>query len=89
MKAMVRAQYGPHVLQFAEVEKPIPKNGEVLVKLWSASVNPVELYRMRGASLIRLLSTPKPKVLGCDISGRVERLAGAYISFSRATRCLG
>jgi NADPH:quinone reductase-like Zn-dependent oxidoreductase len=60
MKAMVRAQYAPpHVLQFAKVEKPIPKNGEVLVKLCAASVNPVDLYRMRGAPLIRLLSTAK------------------------------
>lgn len=76
MKAMVRAQYGPPlVLQFAEVEKPIPKNGEVLVKLCAASINPVDLHRMRGAPLIRLLSTPKQKVLGCDIAGRVERLA--------------
>jgi hypothetical protein len=69
--------------------KPIPKNGEVLVKLCAASVNPVDLYCMRGAPLIRLLSTPKQKVLGCDIAGRVERLAETYISFSRATRCLG
>jgi NADPH:quinone reductase-like Zn-dependent oxidoreductase len=52
MKAIVRAQYGPpQVLQFAEVEKPIPKNGEVLVKLCAASVNPVDLYCMRGSAV--------------------------------------
>jgi NADPH:quinone reductase-like Zn-dependent oxidoreductase len=73
MKAIVRAQYGaPDVLQFAEVEKPIPKNDEVLIKLCAASVNPVDLYCMRGAPLIRLLSPPKQKILGCDVAGRVE-----------------
>ena len=52
MKAIVRAKYGPpDVLQFAEVERPIPKNDEVLIKLCAASVNPVDLYCMRGGAL--------------------------------------
>src|ERR1700730_18106481 len=73
MKAIVRARYGPpDVLQFAEVEKPIPKDDEVLIELCAASANPLDLYCMRGAPLMRLLSPPKQKVLGCDIAARVE-----------------
>jgi len=76
MKAIVHTQYGPpDVLQFTEIEKPTPKDKEVLIKLYAASVNPLDLFSMRGAPLIRLipgLRTPKHQVLGCDIAGRVE-----------------
>src|SRR2546427_748515 len=78
MKAIVRTQYGPpDVLQFTEVEKPTPKDNEVLIKLYAASVNPLDLFSLRGAPLIRLipgLRTPKCQVLGCDIAGRVEAI---------------
>ncbi len=78
MKAIVHTQYGPpDVLQFTDVEKPTPQDNEVLIKLYAASVNPVDLFNMRGAPLIRLipgLRTPKHQVLGCDIAGRVEAI---------------
>ena len=45
MKAIVRTQYGPpDVLQFTDVEKPTPQDNEVLIKLYAASVNPLELF---------------------------------------------
>jgi NADPH:quinone reductase-like Zn-dependent oxidoreductase len=76
MKAIVRTQYGPpDVLQFAEVATPTPGDNEVLIKLCAASVNPLDLFLMRGAPWNRVipgLSTPKHKILGCDIAGRVE-----------------
>jgi NADPH:quinone reductase-like Zn-dependent oxidoreductase len=82
MKAVVRTQYGPpEVLQFTDIEKPTPKDNEVLIKLYAASVNPLDLFSMRGAPLIRRvpgLRTPKPQVLGCDIAGRVEAV-GAHV----------
>jgi NADPH:quinone reductase-like Zn-dependent oxidoreductase len=78
MKAIVRAQYGPpDVLQFTEIEKSAPKDNEVLIKLYAASVNPLDFFSMRGAPLIRLipgLRTPIHKVIGCDIAGRVEEV---------------
>src|SRR5271167_2211648 len=80
MKAIVRTRYGPpDALQFTEVEKPTPKDNEVLIKLYGASVNPLDLFSMRGAPLIRRipgLRTPKHQILGCDIAGRVEAVGG-------------
>jgi NADPH:quinone reductase-like Zn-dependent oxidoreductase len=76
MKAIIRTRYGPpDVLQYAEVEKPAPADGQVLIKLCAASVNPLDLFLMKGTPLIRRIpgrSTPKHKILGCDIAGRVE-----------------
>jgi NADPH:quinone reductase-like Zn-dependent oxidoreductase len=83
MKAVVRTRYGPpDRLQFTEVEKPAPKEKEVLIKLYAASVNPLDLFAMRGAPLIRVipgLGKPKPQVLGVDIAGRVEAV-GAHVT---------
>src|SRR6267154_1467785 len=82
MKAIVRKQYGPpDALRFTEVEKPAPKDNEVLIRLYAASVNPLDLFHLRGAPLIRLIPgqrTPKHQVLGCDIAGRVEAI-GAHV----------
>jgi NADPH:quinone reductase-like Zn-dependent oxidoreductase len=77
MKAIVLAQYGsPDVLQFTEVEKPTPNDDEVLIRLYAASVNPLDLFVMRGGflRLFGRLLKPKHRVLGCDIAGRVEAL---------------
>jgi NADPH:quinone reductase-like Zn-dependent oxidoreductase len=93
MKAIVRTQYGPpEVLQFTEVEKPTPKDNEVLIKLYAASVNPMDLFSMRGAPLIRLipgLRTPKHLVLGCDIAGRVEGVGGHVKQFQPGDEVFG
>src|SRR5580692_2627925 len=69
MKAVVRYQYGsPDVLQVVEVEKPIPADNEVLVKVHAASINPFEYHFMRGTPyLIHLFagwSAPKNYRLG-------------------------
>ena len=77
MKSIVTTQYGPpDVLQFKEIATPTPADDEVLIKVYAASVNPLDLYGMRGGPwLVRLMTgrlKPKHKVLGCDIAGRVE-----------------
>jgi NADPH:quinone reductase-like Zn-dependent oxidoreductase len=93
MKAIVRTQYGPpDEVQFTEVATPTPADGEVLIKLYAASVNPLDLYRMRGAPLVRLipgLRTPKQMVLGCDIAGRVEAVGRHLKQFQLGDEVFG
>jgi NADPH:quinone reductase-like Zn-dependent oxidoreductase len=75
MKAIVRTQYGPpELLQFAEVATPVPAGNEVMIRLCAASVNPLDLYMMKGAPWDRMpgLRKRKPMILGCDVAGRVE-----------------
>jgi NADPH:quinone reductase-like Zn-dependent oxidoreductase len=93
MKAIVRTRYGPpDVLQFTEVATPKPANGEVLIKLCAASVNPLDLFLLRGAPLIRSipgLRTPKNKIVGCDIAGRVETVGGDVKQFHPGDEVFG
>jgi len=77
MKAIVYEEYGsPDVLELRDVERPTPKDDEVLVKVFAASVNAADLHLLRADPfLIRLSSgplKPKDKILGADIAGRVE-----------------
>jgi NADPH:quinone reductase-like Zn-dependent oxidoreductase len=71
MKAIVYHKYGsPEVLQLEEVEKPVPKEDEVLVKIRAASVNSWDWDLVRGKPhLYRLLFgllKPKYKIIGSD-----------------------
>jgi len=78
MKAVVHTEYGsPDVLELKEVERPIPKDNEVLVKAHAASVNAADWHTMRADPwFIRLMGggflRPKKTILGFDIAGRVE-----------------
>ncbi len=78
MKAIVYEKYGPpDVFQLKEVEKPIPKDDEVLVKVYAVSVTHADWAFVRGKPfLVRLMYTgllkPKHTILGADIAGRVE-----------------
>jgi NADPH:quinone reductase-like Zn-dependent oxidoreductase len=77
MKAIVYERYGPpEVLQLKEVEKPTPKDSEVLVKVYAASVNDWDWGLLRGTPFMNRLFfgllKPKIKILGGDIAGRVE-----------------
>jgi NADPH:quinone reductase-like Zn-dependent oxidoreductase len=79
MKAIVCTKYGPpDVLQLKEVERPTPKEEEVLVKVHAASLNAADLEYLRGVFVVRLLYQgplkPKYKILGSDIAGRIEAI---------------
>ncbi len=93
MKAIVRAQYGPlDVLQFTEIEKPAPKDSEVLIKLYAASVNPLDLFTLRGAPLLRLLPglrKPKDTRLGVDLAGQVEAVGRNVTQFRPGDQVFG
>ena len=78
MKAIVNHEYGsPDVLKLEEVEKPAPKDNEVLIEVHAASVNTGDYYFLTGKPfLVRLspggLRKPNTKILGGDVAGRVE-----------------
>jgi len=94
MKAIVYEKYGPpDVLQLKEVEKPIPKDNEVLVKVHAASVNYCDSAFVRGKPLVaRLWSGPlKPKntILGADVAGRVEAVGRNVKQFQPGDEVFG
>ncbi len=71
MKAVVYTKYGsPDVLQLKEVEKPTPKDNEVLVKVHATSLNAADLDFLRGR--MQFSRKPRYKILGSDIAGRIE-----------------
>jgi len=78
MKAIVCTKYGPpDVLQLMEIEKPIPKDNEVLVKIYAASVNKADWIMMSGKPfVVRFMGggllKPKSKIPGSDVAGQVE-----------------
>ncbi|MBY8992064.1 MAG: NAD(P)-dependent alcohol dehydrogenase [Candidatus Lokiarchaeota archaeon] len=73
MKAIVYTEYGsPEVLQLQEVEKPTPKENEVLVKIHAASLNAADLDLMRGRYQPPFSRKPRYEILGSDIAGRIE-----------------
>ena len=75
MKAVVYTRYGPPgVLRLADVEEPVPKRGEVLVKVHAVSLNGSDWETLRGKPLYSRIGGPfRPRhhVLGSDIAGRV------------------
>ena len=78
MKAIVQTQYGPpDLLELAEVEKPVPNDNQVLMKVHAASVNALD-WRPFEMSPIFLglmgsgFSKPKDPSMGADVAGRVE-----------------
>lgn len=82
MKAICYKKYGSTAfLELKDVEKPVPKADEVLIKIHAASVNSWDWDLVLGRPyIVRLggLFTPKYKILGADIAGRVEAV-GANI----------
>jgi len=95
MKAIVYHQYGPpDVLQYADIEKPVPKDNEVLIRIRAASVNPLDWHFVRGTPyLIRplMMGLRKPKVprLGVDVAGEVEAVGKDVTSFKPGDAVFG
>lgn len=86
MKGFICEKYGPpETLGMAEVEKPAPDAGEVLVRVLAISVNPADWHSMRGKPLFSRatlgLWRPKHKILGGDIAGQVEAVGNGVTQF--------
>ena len=95
MKAIVCPNYGPpDVLQFTEVEKPVPGDGEILVKIHAASVNALDRHLMKSKPSMRVLTgsgllKPKDQRIGVDIAGRVEAVGNKVTQFQPGDEVFG
>jgi len=95
MRAVIRDSYGPpDVLSLLEVEKPIPKDNEILMKVHSASVNRADSHGLRGTPFMARiilggLIKPKVKILGYDFSGQVEAVGRNVTKFQPGDEVFG
>jgi len=94
LKAIVYNKYGGiEALQIKEVEKPCPKDNEVLVKVHAVSINDWDWGKLDGNSLFnRLLSglwKPKHQILGSDIAGRIEAVGKNVQGFQSGDEVFG
>ena len=95
MKAAVYSSYGPpEVLQIQEVEKPVPKDNEVLVRVRTTTVCTAD-WRLRKADpvFVRFMNgftrPTKIRVLGMEFSGNVEAVGKAVTRFSAGDAVFG
>lgn len=87
MKAIVYSKYGPpEVAKLTEVPRPVPKANEILLKVYSSTVNRTDAgFRSAEYFVSRFWSgllRPKYQILGCEFSGVVEE-TGPYVSTFR------
>lgn len=99
MKAAIYDKYGtPNVLKLKEIEKPKPKNSEVLVKIHAATVTSGDI-RLRSsdfpflfwipARLIFGILRPKKRILGHELSGTIEEIGDKVTKFKVGDNVFG
>jgi len=94
MKAIVYHNYGPpDVLKCEDVEKPAPKEDEVLIKVRATSVNPLDVGLMKGKPyslrLVFGVFGPKTTRPGVDVAGVVEAVGGKVSQFKPGDEVFG
>jgi len=95
MKAIVYTKYGPpDVLELKEVEKPVPKDNEVLIKVHATTVTPMDWhFRQPGKNIIaRMMAGPiKPNntILGVEFAGEVEAVGKDIRLFKEGDQVYG
>jgi NADPH:quinone reductase-like Zn-dependent oxidoreductase len=94
MKAIVFTKYGsPDVLELREVEKPTPKDDEVLIRVHAASLNDWDWEALHGVPFVNRLMFgllyPKKQILGSDIAGRIEAVGKNVRQFQPGDEVFG
>src|SRR5437868_13017170 len=94
MKAIVHCEYGsPDVLKFEDVEKPVPNDNQILIKVRAASLNFIDPGLMRGPLPLRLMTgLRKPKEtrrLGGDVAGQVAAVGKNVTTFKAGDEVFG
>ncbi len=92
MKAIVNCEYGVDNLRLQDIEKPTPKDNEILVRVRAASINPVDGHLLRGALLMRPITglrKPKNTRFGGDFAGVVEAVGKNVTNFKPGDEVFG
>jgi NADPH:quinone reductase-like Zn-dependent oxidoreductase len=95
MKAIVCERYGKplDVLEFKEIDKPVPGEGRVLVRVKASSVNKADAAPIQGALIARFFGTgwlrPKQPHLGTDLAGVVEAVGPGVTRFKPGEEVFG
>ncbi|MEO8439723.1 MAG: NAD(P)-dependent alcohol dehydrogenase [Spartobacteria bacterium] len=94
MKAIVYCDFGPpNVLRLVEIEKPVPNDNQVLIKVRAASVNPYDWHFMRGVPYVMRLEAglrkPKDIRLGGDVAGQIEAVGKNVTQFKPGDEVFG
>lgn len=94
MKAIVYCDYGaPDVLRLEDVEKPVPQDNQLLIRVHAAAINPLDWHYMRGSPYFMRLGTglrkPKETRLGVDYAGTVEAVGKGVTRFKPGDEVFG
>ena len=94
MRAIINTEYGlPEVAKLMEVNKPIPKEKEVLIKVYATTVNRTDRgFRSAEYFISRFwtgLFRPKYKTLGCEFAGEIEQVGDEVTIFKRGDKVFG
>jgi NADPH2:quinone reductase len=84
--AFLETTGGPEVIRYGDLPKPTPGEGQVLVRVKAAALNPIDLYLRSGAVNMPL---PKPFIPGCDLAGTVEAVGPGVRTFRPGDRVWG
>src|ERR671933_155522 len=84
--AYIERTGGPEAIQVGELPRPVPRPGQVLVKVSAVALNPIDLYVRSG-----LITMPMsiPYVIGCDLAGTVEHVDPGSTRFRVGDRVWG
>src|SRR5216110_2550875 len=94
MKAIIYCDYGLANLKLEEVEKPVPNENQILIKVRAASINPLDWHFMEGTPYIMRalgvgLRKPKDPRLGVDMAGQVEAVGKNVTQFKPGDEVFG
>jgi NADPH:quinone reductase-like Zn-dependent oxidoreductase len=94
MKAVLHKKYGPpSVLKILNIDKPVPKDRELLIRVYATTVNRTDCAMLRAKPFIMRFFTgllkPNKPILGTDFAGQIEAVGKNVISFKIGDRVFG
>src|SRR5436190_3631988 len=84
--AFIETTGTPDMIRYGDLPRPVPKAGEVLVKVGASAVNPIDLYIRAGTVAMPL---PKPFIPGCDLAGTIVEVGPDVKRFKGGERVWG